>query len=351
MKVIKILLSFTALFILIFIVFIVYFTLTDYKPAEKIEIFDSKVPDTLSIYSIYSVISWNIGYCGLNAQMDFFYDGGKKVYPEYSVVLNNLKNIIKQLKDFTENNDFILLQEVDINSRRSYFINQVSEIQQALNKKMEIMFALNYKVNFVPVPVSKPMGKVESGISILTKYKPLKAYRISLPSDYPWPKKLFMLDRCCLIAYIPVNNNRYFVMINTHNSAYDDGSLRMLQNQKLKNLVLEEYSKGNYVLIGGDWNQIPSDFKPQYLDEIYDSTYYSMSIPDTFPDKEWKVCYDNKIPSNRSTAISYVKGKTPVTTIDFFIVSPNIEVINIENINLNFKFSDHNPVKLMFRLL
>jgi exonuclease III len=36
--------------------------------------------------------------------------------------------------------------------------------------------------------------------------------------------------------------------------------------------------------------------------------------------------------------------------IDGFIVSPNVEVLSVQTIDLDFKNSDHNPVKLTFAL-
>jgi len=39
-----------------------------------------------------------------------------------------------------------------------------------------------------------------------------------------------------------------------------------------------------------------------------------------------------------------VKGVNGTTTIDYFIVSPNIKVLQTKTIDLNFENSDHNPV-------
>ena len=54
---------------------------------------------------------------GLDASMDFFYDGGEKVRPEKHVVKENLTGILLTLEQFQEH-DFVLLQEVDKNSKR-----------------------------------------------------------------------------------------------------------------------------------------------------------------------------------------------------------------------------------------
>jgi endonuclease/exonuclease/phosphatase family metal-dependent hydrolase len=40
----------------------------------------------------------------------------------------------------------------------------------------------------------------------------------------------------------------------------------------------------------------------------------------------------------------YQKGKTKTTIIDFYVVSPNVEVKAVHTIATGFKFSDHQPV-------
>ncbi len=66
---------------------------------------------------------------------------------------------------------------------------------------------------------------------------------------------------------------------------------------------------------------------------------------------DWKWVYANNVPTNRRVATPYDKSTTPTTVIDFFLVSPNIENISIENIDLDFQHSDHQPVKASFHLL
>ena len=46
-----------------------------------------------------------------------------------------------------------------------------------------------------------------------------------------------MLDRCFLVNRYPVSNGNELLMINTHNSAYDDGSLRKQQMDFLKDFL------------------------------------------------------------------------------------------------------------------
>ena len=66
-----------------------------------------------------------------------------------------------------------------------------------------------------------------------------------------------MLDRCFLLSRLALPDGKELVLINTHNEAFDDGSQRNQQMAVLKELMLKEYEKGNYVITGGDWNLNP----------------------------------------------------------------------------------------------
>ena len=50
--------------------------------------------------------------------------------------------------------------------------------------------------------------------------------------------------------------------------------------------MLEEYEKGNYIVVGGDWNQCPPDFKPNtFRPEITPDEYYQINVPTDFYQK------------------------------------------------------------------
>ena len=52
---------------------------------------------------------------------------------------------------------------------------------------------------------------------------------------------------------------------------------------------------------------------------------------------------------NSKLDIPYIKGVNYITILDGFIISDNI-VADAENIDADFMYSDHNPVKLTFKL-
>jgi endonuclease/exonuclease/phosphatase family metal-dependent hydrolase len=219
---------------------------------------------------------------------------------------------------------------------------------------MESAVALNYVVPFVPMPPNDPMGRVKSGLLCFSAFHSVEYTRYAFPGGYDWPVRLFMLDRCFLLSRLPLPGGKDLVMINTHNEAFDDGSQREQQMAVLKNLMLEEYAKGNFVITGGDWNQNPVGYQSTDIPRIFSAGDQARSIkpaiePDFFPEG-WKWVFDPNNPSNRDVIASYKRGETRTTIIDFFVVSPNVKVKSINTVDLGFAWSDHQPVKMVFRI-
>ncbi len=346
MKVLKYLLWAILILVVLFVIFLIYSTIDNYNPPES-EIVITNENAVVISDSVFSAVSWNIGYAGLDSTMDFFYDGGEKVRPEKEAVKRNIQGILQTVDRF-RGTSFILLQEVDKNSKRSYkndiyamLCDQFSEYHSGFGK--------NYDVAFVPLPPSEPMGKVVSGLQTLSLPEPQKIERYSFPGNYSWPMSVFMLDRCFLKNTYPLANGKSLVMINTHNSAYDDGSLRQQQMDFLKGILQDEYEKGNYVIVGGDWNQCPSGFVPKFHDDIFD-TDDLLYIEPGYPAADWTWAFDAEYPTNRRVMKPYKVGETPTTLIDYFLLSPNIELLDVSGFDLDFTYSDHQPVRINFRL-
>lgn len=347
-RLVKIVAGIIALFMLAFAAIIIYAMVSDYKPRDKeILVSDSTITPDLHDSSVVDIIIWNLGYAGLDKEMDFFYDGGLQVRPPKERFGENFKRIKETIVGF-DTVDLILLQEIDVKSKRSYHVNEVDAVRAEMNG-FEAAFGKNYDVFFVPVPLKAPMGSVHSGIFTLSKLKPSLVVRYSFPGKYPFPKQLFMLDRCFVVTHIPVANGKELLVINTHNEAYDKGNIRDAQMGFLRDYVIAEFDKGNYVVVGGDWNQCPPGFVPQFSGEIFDSEN-NKTIPVDYLTKDWQWVYDAVIPTNRRVDQVYEKGRTSTTLIDFFLLSPNVKPLMVEAIDLHFEHSDHNPVYLSIEL-
>jgi len=332
---------------LVLLILIAYATFTDYKPDEKTVVFESNDPTVIQAEAELTFMIWNIGYCGLSADMDFFYDGGKQVRTSEKNVRQNLEETTRFL-DEKQSFDFILLQEVDRDSGRSYHLDEFDSISELL-KKFQACFGTNYDVKFVPMPITSPLGKVFSGLATFSKQVPKSCVRYSFPGNYKWPKGLFMLDRCFLVNRYAVSDGKELLVINTHNSAYDDGSLRKGQMDYLKAFLTDEYGKGNYIIVGGDWNQCAPGFSPGFDGKNFDTNDYSLIDGDYLP-LDWTWLYDNKTPSNRRLMIPYDTEKSLVTVIDYYLLSPNIKGVFKQTVNLDFQHSDHQPVLAKIKL-
>ncbi|HKL07221.1 MAG TPA: endonuclease/exonuclease/phosphatase family protein [Bacteroidales bacterium] len=343
MKILKYLIRILLVLIALFILFIIYASISDFKPDIKQKITHSETPDTIDISDNLSLMIWNIGYSGLGDDMDFFYDGGKQVRTTKKRTLENF-NFIKTVLNQNDTLDFILLQEVDIRSRRSYRINQYERLKNLL-QAYHPFFAINYDVKFVPSPITNPLGRVKSGLASFAGYQPQSVVRYSFPGNYAWPVSLFMLDRCFLVKRFPTTNQKELIVINTHNSAYDDGSLKKQQMEYLKKFLIKEYQQGNYIIVGGDWNQNPPDIDYSAIKKDSPAKRFVLNpIEKKFLPKEWRWVYDPNTPTNRYLNEPYKKGETITPIIDFFLMSPNINPLEVKAHHFDFKNTDHQPV-------
>jgi endonuclease/exonuclease/phosphatase family metal-dependent hydrolase len=150
---------------------------------------------------------------------------------------------------------------------------------------------------------------------------------------------------------IPTSNGKDLVVINVHNSAYDPGDkIKAIQLPYLRDLALREFEKGNYVVLGGDWNQCPPHFRYETFAPALAEGYRQGNIPDDFFPEGWTYAYDPTVPTNRKCQSAYETGKTFVTLIDFFLVSPNVQVRKVRGVGQEFQWSDHQPVQMSIEL-
>lgn len=332
---------------------IIYGTVTDYKRdpgTQEVADIKGKATDSKQIDSVITLMCWNIGYSGLGKEMDFFYDGGKSVRAPREIWDKDFQGVQKIISENADV-DFYLIQEIDRESKRSYEIDQVREINHIL-QGYSSSFALNYNVKFVPVPYTNPMGKVFGGVATFSRYKPTESTRIQYPGKFPWPTRIFFLDRCFLTQRYPLANGKELIVINTHNSAYDEtGEIKDGEMKALKEYVEAEYKKGNYVIAGGDWNQCPPNFqKDKFIPKSGYDGFMPPSMSFDYTPENWIWAYDPDVPTNRHLETP-LDENTFRTIIDFFLISPNIKLLKINTIDTKFEYSDHQPVKMSIQLL
>ena len=287
-------------------------------------------------------MTWNLGYAGLGEEADFFMDGGNGVLAKNrATVAEHLRHINEVLGQ--EPKDIYLLQEVDIAWRRSYYFNEV-QLFTRQTQRFYYSYALNYEVYFVPYPFTNPTGRVQSGILSLSKYKPTEAARLQLPGAMFWPVSAFVLDRCMLVWKLEQGDGQQWVIANLHLSSYDPGGkLRREQLAFVRGFAENEYSKGNAVILDGDWNKnLPGIRSDQFASEDR-KPYFDFSLPAEFTPAGWHWATP-QAPTDRIDNKPYQPGKNYVTVIDDFLVSPNVQIESVATVPLEFRDSDHDPV-------
>lgn len=339
---------------------LIHGSLNDYQPIGQVDLETSKAAITTPIEdSIITLVIWNIGYGGLGEESDFFFEDGGMLFsnggmvrPLEEIVQKNQAGILNIINSLQA--DFYLFQEVDLNSKRSYFINQLEGISNILPGYSN-SFATNYLSPRVPLPLFEPWnayGKIESGLASFSKYNPKSSIRHQLPGEYSWPTKLFQLDRCALEQNFKLANGKTLTIFNIHNSAYDKGGVIKKEQMKyLKERFVQTYQSGHYVIAGGDWNQCPPFFDFDRFMPGKGNGYSANNIEQDFLSEDWRWVYDARKPTNRKVSDAFIKGSTFTTVIDFFLISPNIKVKKAKTIDSNFQFSDHQPVWMEIELL
>jgi endonuclease/exonuclease/phosphatase family metal-dependent hydrolase len=363
-RVIKILLIFLSIIVGLLVGFVLALQIFEYKPENitVLEINDNYL-DEDSFYVDSSenltILTFNIGYASLSETEDFVMDGGEKGRMDSR---DEVEDNIADISSVLNNNpaDIYLLQEVDVDSNRSYNTDQYFHFQNLLGKSS--VLAYNYRCIFVPFPLSftQMMGKVNSGVVTFSDYYSDSAERIQLPGSFSWPVRLANLERCVLITKYPIkNSDEYLVVINVHLSAYDDGTMRIQEMKALQGLMKAEYEAGNYVIVGGDFNQtfpeavtINSDDTYDYFYELKDQDLWEAYPMEEswFNENNFIFAVDKTNPTCRLLKRPYDNenlDNNQYYLIDGFIISDNLSIIAVETLNENFTHSDHNPVKLI----
>lgn len=350
-KILKILVILILALILLLAVALGVFSAAEYRPAEVETVTPEQPAEAVfEAGRSLTIVSWNCGYGALGDNADFFMDGGSSVYTadpdRVKANLSGIRDTLAALKP-----DLLVLQEVDIGSARSYGMDERSVLREALPGADEA-FAYNFNTLFVPYPVP-PMGHVESGLYTLSTAAPRTADRISLPVPFSWPIRLFNLKRCLLVSRFPVKDSEHeLVLINLHLEAYDDGEGKEAQARQLTAFMQEEYTKGNYVIAGGDFNQRFTNID-QSAWPVYEGMWQPGVIDaDTFGEG-FSLLMDNTVPTCRSLdrpLAGAEKTGFQFYLIDGFIVSANVNAESVETLDYGFVCSDHNPVRMTFSL-
>lgn len=203
-------------------------------------------PDTLD------VITWNLKFGG--GRIDFYTDCyGERVYMEKEEVIDNLESIANQINEIDP--DILFVQEIDVKSKRSAYINQV---QWLLNHTVfnYATYSPEWKGDYV---IMNGVQRVNSGNAILSKWELTGSERLTLPESSSDSKaeEYFALENCVLISRLNIDDTTSLVLLSTNLLKYADSETKEKQliriESQLENIETEESS----FIIGGTFNSLP----------------------------------------------------------------------------------------------
>jgi len=249
---------------------------TQFDSTEKAKLYTSNEIHTTGSGTSLKIMDWNVKFGG--GRIDFFFDCyGDTVNMTKEETIRNLQGVANKINE--EMPDILLVQEIDIKSKRTAYVNQVQWILDHTEFNYAA-YASQWKSDYVP---SDGVGRVDSGNAIFSKFPIIEATRISLPliSVQDALTHYFYLKRNILKTKIDLGDS-YIYVLDIHTSAYSHDGTKKLQLDRLKRELDEIDDNGNIFIAGGDFNTIPpgseklSDFPDSICtDEEYQADDYS----------------------------------------------------------------------------
>jgi len=304
------------------------------------------------------VLNYNIKYGG--ARLSFFWECNGTRYNMTETEVSGQMQAIAEFITWLDP-DIVLLQEVDRQSLRSTYMDQ---LQYLLNNTPLNYgaYAAQHKVDFLP---SDGMGHMDFGNATLSRWPIVEATRISLPlvSEYPGYYQYFYLKRHILQTRIQMPFDENFMVINTHLEAFSDDGTKKEQIDQLHDLLIDLDGQGLSFVGGGDLNSLPAGsaqlkefpddcpgmFEPDdysgeedWLDELFADFNSAMSLGDYQADNASWFSYTGNVDEGWTRTLDYLftNGEW-VDEGAQNMVMQNVEQGGYETLPL----SDHAPVQ------
>ena len=207
------------------------------------------VPDT---FTVVRVMTWNIRFGA--GRLPWFGDAcGNRVILTNDEVYSSLQAIADRINLVKP--DVLLLQEVDLNSKRSGYIDQLRWLLDHTYFNYAACGS-QWKAQFIP---SDGLGRMDEANAILSRWKISDAQRIqmSLINDQDKLTRYFY-ERCCMVTgriEIPHVNN--FYAVNIHASAFATDDTKQKHIKQFKDELDRINSNGGWFVAGGDLNTLP----------------------------------------------------------------------------------------------
>jgi endonuclease/exonuclease/phosphatase family metal-dependent hydrolase len=340
---------------------------TGFKDVEEALYYNKSEPVQISPPdSVIKIMSWNIRF-GIG-RGEWFGDacGTKAIYTKEEV-LSNLQLIVDRINQVKP--DILLLQEVDINSKRSGYINQLEWIMAHTYFNYSA-YGMQWQAQFIP---SDGLGRLLEANAILSRWPIGHSERIQLAlrGDQDNLTRYFY-ERCCLIkAKIEIPGYSGLYALNIHASAFATDDTKYKHFITFREELDKIDSDNEWFVAGGDLNTLPpgSDSTDFCLEDICpgESFHQPGDAPqhkdgsNYAPEQEWLTpfysAYNCAVPlnvyqKNQSTYFTHTTEpeKTWNRTLDYLFTNGNWQLNSTVTHQEFLKESDHAPVSSNFIL-
>lgn len=195
------------------------------------------------------VMAWNIKYGA--CRIDFWFDfWGDRTQMSVSEVEGCLEKVAALVKEYDP--DILLNEEIELNSRRSAYVDMPRFILDHTNLQFAAYFE-TWDARYIP---SEGLGRLNLGNAIFSKYPIKKAERIKEieRTDEDALTHTFTIKRAVGRAVIDLGTSGEVAAYVVHTEAYDQDGTKQKQITQIHELL-----KGEALpfVIGGDFNELP----------------------------------------------------------------------------------------------
>ncbi|MFQ6612541.1 MAG: endonuclease/exonuclease/phosphatase family protein [Fidelibacterota bacterium] len=198
------------------------------------------------------VMTWNIRFGA--ARLPWFGDDcGDMVILKKSSVISNLEALAQKIE--LEDPDILFLQEVDVESKRTAYINQVQWLLNHTGFNYSA-FASMWESQVI---LADGLGRINTGNAILSKWKLEDAERLQLPlrGDQDKLTQYFYLRRNVLKASVRLPGTSNLFAVNVHATAFATDDTKLKHMERFKEILDEIVIQGGNFVAGGDLNELP----------------------------------------------------------------------------------------------
>ena len=240
---------------------------------------------TLNAGQQVKILSWNVQFMA-GKGYTFFFEHGTDTRPTAEDITLTLDEVARIIND--EDPDIVLLQEMDNGAARTDHEDQFLRLSKLISQDYKCSTRAYYwKADYVPHPMVQ--GSVGMELITFSKYKIEGATRHAL---YEIPDfflmQWFNVKRAILEARMPVEGGEQFYALNTHLSAFAQGTDTMEQQVKQTVSLLSSLSAEQKPwVMGGDFNLLPPQIARDVLtyddaQELYKDTTEISKIFDLY---------------------------------------------------------------------